>query len=65
MVLYSGNYLDGSLRGKGGTAYPKHAGVCLETGRPPDAVHHPNFPSTILRPGQTYRHTCVYGFSAK
>ena len=65
VVLYSGNYLDGSLRGKGGTAYPKHAGVCLETGRPPDAVHHPNFPSTILRPGQTYRHTCVYGFSAK
>jgi aldose 1-epimerase len=63
LVLYTGNYLDGSRHGKGGAAYQKHAGVCLETGRPPDAVHHPHFPATILRPGQTYRHTCVYGFS--
>lgn len=62
IVLYTGNYLDGSLRGKGGMVYGRHAGVCLETGRPPDAVHHPNFPSTILRPGQVYQHTCVYQF---
>ena len=65
IVLYSGNYLDGSLRGKGGAAYGRHAGVCLETGRPPDAVHHPHFPTTILRPGDVYRHICVYRFSTK
>jgi aldose 1-epimerase len=65
LVLYTGNYLDGSLVGKGGAAYARHAGVCLETGRPPDAVHHPHFPATILRPGQVYRHTCVYRFSTR
>lgn len=64
LVLYSGNYLDGTLRGKGGAVYARHAGVCLETGRPPDAVHHPHFPTTILRPGDVYRHTCVYRFYA-
>jgi aldose 1-epimerase len=63
MVLYTGNYLDGSLQGKGGVFYGKHAGTCLETGHPPDAVHHPQFPSIWLRPQQTYRHTCVYRFS--
>jgi len=63
IVLYTGNYLNGDLKGKRGCAYGKHAGVCLETGRPPDAVHHPHFPSTILRPGVDYRHTCIYRFS--
>jgi len=65
IILYTGNYLDGSLRGKGGVPYGQYAGICLETGRPPDAVHHPQFPSTILRPGQVYRHTCVYQFFAR
>ena len=65
VILYTGNYLDGRLTGKQGAVYPKHAGVCLETGRPPDAVHHPHFPSTIVRPGETYRHTCVYRFFTK
>jgi aldose 1-epimerase len=65
VVLYTANYLDGTLRGKGGVLYAQYAGVCLETGRPPDAVHHPHFPSTILRPGQTYRHLCVYRFSTQ
>jgi aldose 1-epimerase len=64
IVLYTGNYLDGTLRGKGGAVYPQHSGVCLETGRPPDAINHPHFPTTVLRPAQTYRHTCVYRFSA-
>ncbi len=64
IVLYTSNYLDGSLQGKGGAVYQKHAGVCLETGRPPDTIHHPHFPSTTIRPGQTYRHTCIYGFSS-
>lgn len=65
IVLYTGNYLDGTVRGKGGAAYPKHAGVCLETAHLPDSVNQPAFPSIILRPGQTYRHTCVYRFYAR
>jgi len=65
IVLYTGVYLDGTLKGKGGAVYGKHAGFCLETGHPPDAVHHPDFPSVILRPGQTYRHMCTYRFSTR
>lgn len=65
VVLYTGNYLDGKLRGKGGVAYRQHAGVCIETAHLPDSVNQPNFPSIVLRPGQVYRHTCVYRFSAR
>lgn len=65
IVLYTGNYLDGTVRGKAGAIYRKHAGVCLETAHLPDSVNQPGFPSIILRPGQTYRHTCVYRFSAR
>lgn len=65
IVFFTGHNLDGSLRGKGGKTYPRYAGLCLETGRPPDAIHHPNFPSIVLRPGQTYHHQCVYRFSTK
>ncbi len=63
IVLYTGNYLDGTLKGKGGAVYGKHAGVCLETAHLPDSVNQPAFPPVIVRPGQTYRHTCVYRFS--
>lgn len=59
--LYTANFLDGSLRGIGGT-YGKHAGFCLETQHFPDSVNRPNFPSTILRPGETYRQTTVHRF---
>ena len=62
IIFYSGVYLDGSLRGKQGVVYPKHAGLCLETGHLPDSVHHPDFPTTILRPGETYRQRCIYRF---
>jgi aldose 1-epimerase len=65
IVLYTGNYLDGTVKGKRGAVYAKHAGVCLETAHLPDSVNQPAFPSVILRPGQTYRHTCVYRFSAR
>jgi len=58
--LYTGNFLDGSLSGKRGARYHKHAGFCLETQHFPDSVNQPNFPSTILRPGETYRQTTVY-----
>lgn len=60
--FYSGNFLDGTLVGIGG-AYPRHAALCLETQHYPDSIHHPNFPTTILRPGQEYRETAVYRFS--
>jgi aldose 1-epimerase len=63
--LYTGNFLDGKLKGKGGVVYVQHAGFCLEAQHFPDAVHHPEFPSIILRPGKTYTQTTVYQFSAK
>ncbi|RPJ54202.1 MAG: galactose-1-epimerase, partial [Acidobacteria bacterium] len=63
--FYSGNFLDGKLKGKSGAQYQKHAGFCLETQHFPDSVNQPNFPSTILHPGQTYRTTTVYRFSAR
>ncbi len=63
--FYTGNFLDGSLKGKRGTTYNKHAGFCLETDHFPDSVNRPNFPSVILRPGETYRQTTVYKFSTR
>jgi aldose 1-epimerase len=63
--LYTANGLDGRLKGKGGVAYGRHAGFCLETQHYPDSVNHPEFPSVILRPGQTYAQTTIYKFSAK
>lgn len=63
MQLYTANWLDGSLVGKGGVRYERHAGVCLETQHFPNSVNIPHFPSTILRPGQTYRQTTIYRFS--
>lgn len=60
--FYSGNFLDGSQVGKQGAAYPQHSGFCLETQHFPDSVNQPNFPSVILRPGETYRTTTVYAF---
>lgn len=63
--FYSGNFLDGSIRGKGGVVYNKHGGFCLETQHFPDSPNHENFPSVVLRPGETYRHVMVHKFSAK
>jgi aldose 1-epimerase len=60
--FYTGNFLDGTIIGKHGHAYNKHAGFCLETQHFPDAPNHPNFPSTILKPGQTYHSRTVYKF---
>jgi aldose 1-epimerase len=62
--VYTGNYLDGSVKGKGGVAYGRQAAICLETQRFPDSIHHPDWPSTRLDPGQTYRHTMVHRFNA-
>ncbi len=63
--IYTGNFLDGSHVGKGGTVYAQHTGLCLEAQHFADSVNKPNFPSTILRPGETYRQTTVYKFSAQ
>jgi aldose 1-epimerase len=63
--FYSGNFLDGTLRGRGGVVYRKHQGFCLEAQHFPDSVNHPNFPSIILEPGETYKQTTVYKFSTK
>jgi aldose 1-epimerase len=63
--LYTGNFLDGTVVGKGGKAYGKHFAFCLETQHFPDSPNHPNFPSTVLEPGQTYRTVTVHKFSAK
>ena len=60
--FYTGNFLDGNVRGIGG-AYVKHGGFCLETQHFPDAVNRPNFPGTILRPGETYRQASEYRFA--
>jgi aldose 1-epimerase len=65
LQFYTGNFLDGKQKGHGGVVYRKHQGFCLEAQHFPDAVHHANFPSIILRPGKTYTQTTVYKFSAK
>jgi aldose 1-epimerase len=61
--FYTGNFLDGSNVGKGGIPYKKRFGFCLETQHFPDSPNHPNFPSTILRPGATYDSRTVFAFS--
>lgn len=61
--VYSGNFLDGSIQGKGGQKYGHRWAVCLETQHFPDSPNQPHFPSTRLEPGQTYRSTTVYAFS--
>ena len=63
--FYTGNYLDGTVIGKGGKAYQKNFGLCLETQHYPDSPNRPEFPTTVLRPGETFRSTTVYAFSAK
>ncbi len=60
--FYSGNFLDATVSGKGGNAYPRRSALALETQHFPDSPNHPNFPSTILRPGQTYRSRTVFAF---
>jgi aldose 1-epimerase len=63
--FYSGNFLDGSLVGKRGQRYGKHAGLCLETQHFPDSPHQPGFPSVVLERGETYRQTTLYRFTAQ
>jgi aldose 1-epimerase len=60
--FYSGNFLDATITGKGGSVYRFRYGLALETQHYPDSPNHPNFPSTILRPGQTYSTHTIYKF---
>jgi aldose 1-epimerase len=61
--FYTGNFLDGTLVGRGGTTYGKRAGFCLETQHYPDSPNKPKFPSVVLRPGEKYRTSTQYTFS--
>ena len=63
--FYSGNFLDGTIQGKGGKVYNRRYGFCLETQHFPDSPNHPKFPSTTLKPGQTYSTTTVFKFSTR
>ncbi len=63
--FYSGNFLDGKIRGRSGTPYVKHTALCLETQHFPDSPHRPDFPSTVLKPGRTLTSQTIYRFSTK
>jgi aldose 1-epimerase len=63
--FYTANFLDGSIKGKGGVAYPKNAALCLETQHFPDSPNQPAFPSTVLRPGSVFHSTTIYRFSVR
>ena len=63
--VYSGNFLDGTVIGKKGIAYPKRSGICLETQHYPDSPNKADWPSVILRPGETYTSHCIFAFGVK
>jgi aldose 1-epimerase len=62
--FYTGNFLDG-VKGKGGKLYQRRYALCLETQHFPDSPNQPNFPSTVLKPGQRYHTVTIYKFSAR
>ncbi len=61
--VYTGNFLDGTVKGKRGIVYRKRASVCLETQKYPDTPNKPQWPTAVLRPGQTYKSECIFKFS--
>lgn len=65
MQFYSGNFLDGTIKGKNGIVYQLRTALCLEAQGYPDSPNKPNFPSVVLRPGGTYRQTTIYKFSTR
>jgi aldose 1-epimerase len=65
LQFYSGNFLDGTLKGKSGHAYVRRSALCLETQHFPDSPNHPDFPSTILQPGKSYDSKTVITFGVK
>jgi aldose 1-epimerase len=63
--VYTGNFLDGSVKGKKGIVYKQRTGICLETQHYPDSPNKPQWPSTILEPGKVYKSTCIYKFGVE
>jgi aldose 1-epimerase len=63
--FYTGNFLDGTLTGKGGWVYQFRNGFCFEPQHYPDSPNHPDFPTTELKPGETYQNTIIYKFSTE
>jgi aldose 1-epimerase len=63
--IYSGNFLDGTVTGKKGIKYLQRRGICLETQKYPDTPNKPEWPSAVLRPGETYHSHCIFAFSVK
>lgn len=61
--FYTGNFLDGSVKGRNGCTFPAQTGFCLETQAFPDAPNHPEFPTCILQPGETYQHHLIFRLS--
>ena len=65
LQFYAGNFLDGTITGKGGVVYQRRTGFCMEPQHYPDSPNKPTFPSVVLKPGQKYHNVIVYKFSAK
>ena len=65
MQFYTGNFLDGTIKGKGGQVYKFRDAFCMEPQGFPDSPNHPNFPTTELKPGETYKNTIIYKFSTE
>ncbi|CAM2935171.1 hypothetical protein MYIN104542_10880 [Mycobacterium intermedium] len=65
MQFYTSNFIDGTLTGTSGHIYRQGAGFTMETQHYPDSPNHPNFPTTVLNPGDSYDSTTVFAFSAK
>jgi aldose 1-epimerase len=63
--FYTANFLDGSIKGKQGIAYPRNGALCLETQHFPDSPHHPTFPTTVLRPGEQFHSVTIFRFSTR
>jgi aldose 1-epimerase len=63
--FYTGNFFDGTIKGKSGIAYQRRYGLCLETQHFPDSPNHPEFPTTELKPGQRFHRVTVFGFSTR
>ncbi len=65
LQYYVGNFLDGTVKGKRGVAYPLRSAICMETQHYPNSPNQPEYPSTVLRPGETYQSQCIYKFSVR
>jgi aldose 1-epimerase len=63
--FYTGNFLDGTIKGKGGKIYQKHYGLCLETQHFPDSPNQPSFPNSILRPGELFKEKTIFSFKTE